>query len=565
MAEFPNRSEHRAPMAHDLAKLTARHRRRLLELMGSPPDPSRVPESFWDDCRKELEDELAVALLLLFLTSATMHGLDYDSAETYGTEWANNRAEQSAESIIDTTRTRLHNADERSGRHFEAVSTGSPRSEISDAEHRANIREAVNRDFGPDRAASIARNESNVAMVEGGEVAVNLLGIECTAWWRHTANAEAHHAGAEVDPCPECTPYLDTEQATWGGERPGFIHPNCILPGNLVVPLGEIIAATKSFYDGPCVEITLTDGGNLTCTENHPILTSAGWKAAGLLQVGDDVFSTAVSQGMGLAVDPHANQVPTRIEDLFATASMSPGVVSCRVPVSAEHFHGDGMRLNGDIEVQFAKSHLRPTDYTATCQHCGKLYFVSGREVPEQFLMDGGRLQFESGTNATGGGNVRGCGLGGELLVSHLGCSDQSGLAPATEGDAKCDKSTTQGAAANSHFDRQGIVGLTGDVAGNDGVWDNDTRRTAETSHIHRVLKSFGPHSNLIGQFIQGIASDIPLSQIVKVRKFKYAGHVYDLSVSGTHAFLCGSIVVSNCDCYIEYIEIHTGATIGTP
>ena len=226
MAEFPNRAEHRAPLARDLAKLTAKQRRRLFELMGTPPDPLKVPESFWTECQKELEDELAAAILLLFLTSATMHGLDYETAEQAGSTWASGRAEHSAESIVATTRERIRNADRRSPTHQGAVHSGAVEG-ITDAEQTANVRDAVNRALGPDRAAAIASHEANVAMVEGGEAAINLLGIVCEAFWTHTGEAPPHHAGAEVDPCPTCTPYLGKERAECDGKSPGLCHFRC--------------------------------------------------------------------------------------------------------------------------------------------------------------------------------------------------------------------------------------------------------------------------------------------------------------------------------------------------
>src|SRR5574343_402387 len=71
--EIPNRTDYDAAFARKLSRLNARQRRELITLLGHPPNIANVPPSFWEKVRKENENELAAALLLLFAESFFFH------------------------------------------------------------------------------------------------------------------------------------------------------------------------------------------------------------------------------------------------------------------------------------------------------------------------------------------------------------------------------------------------------------------------------------------------------------------------------------------------------------
>ena len=71
--EIPNRRESESEYADRLKKLSKRHRRELRRLLGDPPDPANVPGEFWDKIEREMEEENATLLFLLFLASARFH------------------------------------------------------------------------------------------------------------------------------------------------------------------------------------------------------------------------------------------------------------------------------------------------------------------------------------------------------------------------------------------------------------------------------------------------------------------------------------------------------------
>ena len=54
MPDIPNRTALEADLARRFSRLSADHRRKLLTLLGDPPDLGNVPQSFWDDVAGEL-------------------------------------------------------------------------------------------------------------------------------------------------------------------------------------------------------------------------------------------------------------------------------------------------------------------------------------------------------------------------------------------------------------------------------------------------------------------------------------------------------------------------------
>jgi len=80
-----------------------------------------------------------------------------------------------------------------------------------------------------------------------------------------------------------------------------------------------------------------------------PDIDPKGWVAAGLLQEGDEVVKYIAGEPAPLGTDPDYVQVPTPIEDVTGSPGEPFGMATISVPVTAEHFHGDG--VDGDVCV----------------------------------------------------------------------------------------------------------------------------------------------------------------------------------------------------------------------
>jgi len=138
---------------------------------------------------------------------------------------------------------------------------------------------------------------------------------------------------------------------------PKFPHPNCCLPGTICEPIGNIVAGSQSIYRGAQIDIVLANGARLSVTENHLLLTPNGFAPANRLHNGDDIFYCAFDAGM-VAVDPDNYRQPALIEQIIKTLAMTDGMLTRRMKVAAEDFHGDGKFINSDIDIIWADRFL---------------------------------------------------------------------------------------------------------------------------------------------------------------------------------------------------------------
>lgn len=311
---------------------------------------------------------------------------------------------------------------------------------------------------------------------------------------------------AEPDACDICL-FLNDNVIEFVADDGPPAHPNCILPGNKVVVPGRIEAATKSFYNGLAVELTFGSGGKITVTKNHPILTGYGWVAAEVLRVGDYVLGSRNAQRIATAINPDNNNVPAAVEDIFEAFRMSGEVSSVSVPSSPEDFHGDGQRIQGDIEIVYSNSSL------------------VGDGVPKRRE----NVSQESFACGWGNGSLYGDGTLDKLAI---------GASSPSHGIVSC--SNLSGPSFAGHPAPLNELGL-GLVA------DNDAAFLKNSSH------RLPPDASETGEFIYRFAGLIERDEVVGVREFNFSGHVYDLQVSPYELFFTGSIVTHNCRCWVEH------------
>jgi hypothetical protein len=162
---------------------------------------------------------------------------------------------------------------------------------------------------------------------------------------------------------------------------------NCFPAGTLVQ--GDFVGAQRAWYEGTFAEVVVRSGARLTLTVNHPVVTSKGLVAAGMLKPDDKVLTHGIevddSFGLSRSLDEHSarpasfgelpgripagkrgigskgvrdsmlpgsDQVdhePAPIEQVFETLSMVAGVES--VSARPGDFHGDGESIKGQIDI----------------------------------------------------------------------------------------------------------------------------------------------------------------------------------------------------------------------
>src|SRR3990167_318378 len=224
-----------------LRNLNAKHRAELEVHLGLPPNLAAVPQEFWDRVEKEEQEELTLALLLIFIMASTMSGMDSTDARMRGEIWASRRAQWTSRKMAGTTRDRLR------GLQTKWDSEGSV--------GVTRVRGDLNRVLGQDRAMTVAVTETTKAITAGVLTAAG-QGFGADARWRG-GELNAQKVIWELGPCEHCTacPKLaGTDISFWGRFTDGPpLHANCVLPGNMVQAVDYLVGATESRFDGLAV------------------------------------------------------------------------------------------------------------------------------------------------------------------------------------------------------------------------------------------------------------------------------------------------------------------------
>lgn len=151
-------------------------------------------------------------------------------------------------------------------------------------------------------------------------------------------------------------------------------HPQCVLGDTLIEP-GILAAATRSTYSGNIVTINTHGGRRLAVTENHPVLTSNGWKPAKLINEGDQLVCR-LAEDSETPVNPDLDQCPPTAEQLFALLSHEPAVGLSGVPAAPVDFHGDGAGMHGDVDIACVNRELLLYGQSMCAEHLREALFV---------------------------------------------------------------------------------------------------------------------------------------------------------------------------------------------
>lgn len=130
------------------------------------------------------------------------------------------------------------------------------------------------------------------------------------------------------------------------------IHPNCLVPGGLVLAEG-LVSESRRPYDGEVITLETSSGNRITVTPNHPVLTDRGFIAASLLEEGQKIIEASGKYTGLFGETPNDINIPTGLEEIFHSLVSSGGGAACSVIGSAEQFHGDGVP-DSKVDIVFA-------------------------------------------------------------------------------------------------------------------------------------------------------------------------------------------------------------------
>ena len=209
MAELEDRMQREAKLAALLSRVGANQRRELEKLLGNPPDIRNVPETWWDDSQKEIEEVLIALLLLTFAASAFAHGLDKVRAAARAEAWATRTGARIAKEMVRNTRTGLRVS-------LRGIVVGGMPVGLAD------LRQVTVRWLGPARWSNVATTETTRAQHFGSEYGVEeTVGLSKDDYWVTSGDAKV---------CPVCAPLNGTTRPVWSRKFPGGPpepHVNC--------------------------------------------------------------------------------------------------------------------------------------------------------------------------------------------------------------------------------------------------------------------------------------------------------------------------------------------------
>lgn len=348
-------------------------------------------------------------------------------------------------------------------------------------------------------------------------------------------------------------PHVDADWVATLGEAQaaGLGHPGCVAGGTLVAAPSGVCASDSRWYEGQVVVIHTAGGQQLTITPNHPVLTPEGWVAAGAIKEGAHVVSHQPDvQRMGV-VSPNEELIEACIGDVHGALRESFPMATVRVPASPEQFHGDGS-AEGDVEVVATHrllEHVRHSDSIGN----GAL-FVGGVRLAD-FLRGRTLHDFRLRQNPAGSSDVRSLDLRGSLLRAHGGPLSPLSLA-SISAVATVEQDATH--AGLAHRERIGNLGLSGSIevhsdgSRDPGFLDAGDRgasllgRPDYPSGAQSLVDDGGTYAKTLGDVDDSLPSDVALTEVIKVERRDFTGHVFNLQ-SADGWYFASSIVVHNC------------------
>jgi SPP1 gp7 family putative phage head morphogenesis protein len=310
------------------------------------------------------------------------------------------------------------------------------------------------------RANLVARTEMLRAYRSGAQAAIQDAGIDEWVWL----------SIRDQRTCATCF-------AMSGNRFPVGVpldsHPNCF-PGGVVVSGPRVVASTERGYTGQLLHLRFQSGSTLTCTPNHPLLTSTGWRKARTLKEGDDAVRYVGDERALARIAGDDHQRPARVEDVARAASGAFGVRAREVPASRPDLHGDG--AGSEVYVVRAHGLLMDGFDAALAEPGGDQAFSGGgvrlcslcAERASLQLSNAGRRSASGGMGSGGVGDV----LLGRALARHQAVRI---VAPATF-DARFAQDAADGGSTDAEklrdalFARPGLVELDY-VVGVDVEW----------------------------------------------------------------------------------------------
>lgn len=481
---------------------------------------------------------------------------EFDVTDPIVKEWLGTRLELFSDSVSTTTIDKTK-ATLREG--------------YEDGESLTKIAERLRDEFeGGDtyRADLIARTETTSAYNQGDLESVRQMGLDNIVGkiWLAEPDARETHAQAASDYKDGTDPEggimtidkmfkvgTDQMDAPANGTVAAE-NVNCFVPETKAY-IPDVKKLFRSRFKGEVITVETRNGHKFTCTPNHPILTSMGWVAAGLLQSGDDVISTSRGDWMGLRyfdVD-HRPSVFQEIYDAAAKVMSSVRVIRAYV-----NFYGDIPDSN--VDVIDVNSKLLG-DVKPVISNYSSDLVLSNTDNGKSLLFANGLKDCRSNEEVSRpvpDGKIRG---GDETLSISKTCllhSDEHGVAYPSGDNPPLVEAMGDNAPADAELSRDcqdgdsAIKQVDNLPAIDHGSSGSNVVIGSEPVGIEAGIQRMLVDPVFLRDLGNRLSVSVFLDQVLNIHRSSYDGFVY---TAETHKgiYIAEGVVVKNCRCSLVY------------
>jgi len=437
------------------------------------------------------------------------------------------------------------------------------------------IAEAVNESLGPhgmqqlireraggvinaQRAKVIARTETHTAAQFANSAAAEASGVELRKIWVSTTDERTRETHRKAERDSRATIIRLGEKFSVGGHPamypgdpalPAAESVNCFHPDTEV--RGFVTAASKAVYSGDMVTIETLGTRKLSVTPNHPIMTPGGFKAAGDIAKGDNLFADRGAQEPSvLAMDK--NRMPANIREVFgALGDLLP---TYSRNATAVDFYGDAEGIQSNIDIVAVDGFLKRCVQTHGDRGLKEFSLVQADVVLRDFMCFSLSDLFFIGNDPTLGSGIS-C---GNLLANGIRSLSFDAL-PLLAFRIGLISPVHSVLMENSRYHTAVTTEALGDLMfrnarqiKSDDICrlDVDSRHSAHSdsgSHQPSAHSGIGQAKN-VSHFARGHSGIVEIDSVVNVERFHYDGPVLDVETYSGYTLAQG-LIVSNCRC----------------
>lgn len=320
---------------------------------------------------------------------------------------------------------------------------------------------------------------------------------------------------------------------------------NCFPAGTHVRADAQL--GLKTWYAGAMVEINTRQGNRLTATANHPVLTGRGWRRACDLEKGDQLLSDRGVVDTGLVGIVDDQQPPVLVEQLFESLRAQGFRI---VPMAPHDFHGDALSRKPEIHVAGADSDLVNESKPAAHQLVGERQL--GR-ADGSFVMHSD-IAVRPAQRST-------------IVADAVHAQDATDVARAGLERARDRTFGNQPAAIErEHAPLQmRVAGASGNPSGAELALDAGrsgldsapfeplglgSSAQFNSAQPELAAERVAAASGLFSQLLETNAGLVTADEVVDVRQFEWAGHVFDFQTR-TGLIVAGGLITHNCRCTV--------------